>query len=150
MKNMKLLRTVLYLHHKLERASRSFDVSISQYRMLYFLSHGPRRAAELAIESSIRKPSITSLINTLETRGWISRQEDPADRRATSIRITPAGRATMKAFERHLQIALEDYLGTDAVAEAEVQIAPLFELWNAKRKSRVKEWMSGKDAGETS
>ncbi|MEX0943394.1 MAG: MarR family transcriptional regulator [Pseudomonadales bacterium] len=150
MKDMKLLRTVLYLHHKLERASRSFDVSISQYRMLYYLSHGPRRAAELASESSIRKPSITSLINTLESRGWISREGDPADRRAISIRITQEGTAIMKAFERHLQDSLVEYLGAEAAADAEGQIEPLFELWNDRRKLRIKQWMQASKKDKTS
>lgn len=150
MKEMKLLRTVLYLHHKLERASRTFDVTISQYRMLYFLSHGPRRAAELAVESSIRKPSITALMNTLEGRGWIQREEDPDDRRAASIKITPDGIATMRAFEKHLQSSLEDFLGTDEVAGAEAEISPLFDIWNRKRKERYEEWIHSAERKEKS
>ena len=129
---MKLLRTVLYLHHRLERASRTSEMSISQYRMLYFLKRGPRRAAELAIESSIRKPSITSLITTLESREWITRAEDPDDRRALSIEITPAGTQAMKNF-----------LGEDAVAAADDYMATLYELWNEKRKARFEQWSHG-------
>lgn len=131
---MKLLRTVLYLHHKLERASRSGEMSISQYRMLYHLKNGPRRAAQIAIESSIRKPSITSLMATLESREWITRAEDPDDRRALSIEITRAGTEAMKKFERELQVALQEFLGEDAVAEADDYMAVLYDLWNQKRK----------------
>ena len=127
MSDMKLLRSVLYLHHRLERASRSFDLSISQYRMLYFLSHGPRRAAELAMESSIRKPSITSLLNTLESRGWISREEDPGDRRAICIRITDDGISIMREFEKYLQESLEEFLGPDVLDRYEVHVADSYE-----------------------
>lgn len=142
---MKLLRTVLYLHHKLERASRTCDMSISQYRMLSHLKNGPRRAAQLAIESSIRKPSITSLMATLESRQWITRAEDPDDRRALSIEITRAGTEAMKAFERELQLALQEFLGEDAVAEADEYMAALYELWNDKRKAAFEEQCSRED-----
>ena len=136
---MKLLRTVLYLHHKLERASRTSDMSISQYRMLNHLKTGPRRAAQLAMESSIRKPSITSLMATLEARGWITRAEDPDDRRALSIEITRSGKESMKKFEAELQLALEEFLGADAVAEADEDIGELYDLWNDRRKALVEE-----------
>ncbi|HKI74352.1 MAG TPA: MarR family transcriptional regulator [Pseudomonadales bacterium] len=131
---MKLLRTVLYLHHKLERASRTSEMSISQYRMLYHLKNGPRRAAQLAIESSIRKPSITSLMATLEGKGWITRAEDPDDRRALSIEITRIGTQAMKKFEAELQLALEEFLGDDAVADADEYMSGLYDLWNERRK----------------
>lgn len=143
MENMKLLRTVLYLHHRLERASRKFELSISQYRMLYFLRAGPRRAAELAALSSIRKPSITSLINTLEARGWIHREEDPDDRRAICIQITREGRSAMHKFEAAMQNELDEFLGPDVVADAEDNLAEVFEIWNAKRRARYEEWRKG-------
>jgi DNA-binding MarR family transcriptional regulator len=142
---MKLLRTVLYLHHKLERASRNCEMSISQYRMLYFLKNGPRRAAELAMESSIRKPSITSLINTLESRAWISRDEDPEDRRAICIQITSEGTQAMKRFEKDLQRALQEFLGPEVVAEADDYMGTLYDLWNEKRRSRFDDWMQRQD-----
>lgn len=142
MSNFKLLRTVLYLHHRLERASRTADVSISQYRMLYFLAQGPRRAAELATESSIRKPSITSLIATLESKGWISREEDPDDRRALCIRITREGKSAMRGLEQHLQEALVEFLGEDELEDAEAAVAELFELWNEKQRTGFEAWNS--------
>lgn len=138
---MKLLRTVLYLHHKLERASRATEMSISQYRMLYHLKNGPRRAADLAIESSIRKPSITSLMGTLESRGWITREEDPQDRRALSIEITREGTEAMKKFEGELQDAMKAFLGEDAVTEADDYMSGLYDLWNVRRKELYDAWM---------
>lgn len=143
---MKLLRTVLYLHHKLERASRTSEMSISQYRMLYHLKNGPRRAAQLALESSIRKPSITSLMATLESRGWITRAEDPDDRRALSIEITRTGTQAMKRFESELQLALEEFLGKDAVADADEYMSVLYDLWNDRRKVLLEDPGAGSTA----
>jgi DNA-binding MarR family transcriptional regulator len=146
MSNFKLLRTVLYLHHRLERASRAADVSISQYRMLYFLAQGPRRAAELATESSIRKPSITSLIATLEGKGWITREEDPDDRRALCIQITREGKSAMKRLEQHLQSELVEFLGEDEFENAEEAVAELFGVWNDRRKVFLEAWKNEKAA----
>lgn len=143
--NKILVRTLLYLQHQLERASRKEDMSISQYRMLYFLMRGPRRAAELAVESRIRKPSITSLVATLETRGWISRKEDPDDRRALCIEITPEGLEAFNQFEQSMHDSLLVFLGDAGVEEAEVALAPLYELWTGKRDARYEAWVRKTD-----
>ena len=135
MNEKNLLRTVLYLHHKLERAARESELSISQYRMLYFLSKGSRRAVELAMEGSIRKPSITALINTLEKRGYIERQESAEDRRAQDIRLTSSGRQAMIDFEADLQAELSSFLGEEALREADEMTAPLYEAWNSRKRA---------------
>ncbi|MCB1646273.1 MAG: MarR family transcriptional regulator [Pseudomonadales bacterium] len=143
-----LVRTLLYLQHQLERASRKEDMSISQYRMLYFLMRGPRRAAELAVESSIRKPSITSLVGTLESRGWITRTEDPDDRRALCIEITPVGLEAFNRFEASMHESMQRFLGEEGVAEAEAALIPLYQLWTRKRDARYEDWVRKTESGK--
>ncbi|MGA2519979.1 MAG: MarR family transcriptional regulator [Acidimicrobiales bacterium] len=58
------------------------------------------RVTSLADLLGIDTPSVTRKIQQLERDGLVARQPDPDDRRATRIRLTPAGRRTL---ERVLQ-----------------------------------------------
>jgi DNA-binding MarR family transcriptional regulator len=51
-----------------------------------------RRVAESA---AISKATLTGVVKTLETRGWIGRQAGTADRRLVHLQLTPAGIALM-------------------------------------------------------
>ena len=55
----------------------------------------PSQIGERLIVSSA---TMTSLLDTLEQRGWVRRTPNPEDRRSLLIEITDAGRATADAF----------------------------------------------------
>ena len=64
---------------------------------------GPLRISELAAREAITQPGVTLLVNRLAEAGYAERVPDPTDRRATLVRITPAGEAALAA--RHAQRA---------------------------------------------
>ena len=66
MTDPRLLRIVLYLHHRLERGQKDsqLPLSLSQYRLLNMIRQGPARSVELATASGMTKPSIA-------TRYWV-------------------------------------------------------------------------------
>lgn len=138
----RLLRIVLYLHHRLERAQKHGDlpVSLSQYRLLYMIQQGPARSVELATASGMTKPSIGALVNQIEERGWIERRELEADKRAASIWITPAGRKAVAGFEDEMQKALERFLGQDVVARADDALEWLFDEMQERRSQAHVDW----------
>lgn len=51
----------------------------------------PVRMSALAKRIGRGKSTLTSLINTLESRGYCRREGDPADSRAQMVRLTPKG-----------------------------------------------------------
>lgn len=102
-------RLVVVLHRNLEQLGRDSGLTIPQYRFLLMLKRGPRRASDLATLSGIGRPAASALISDLEKKGIIKRSGDPEDRRATVLRLTPAGLTTYAAFERELAEAFEDY-----------------------------------------
>lgn len=53
---------------------------------------GPMRVSELAVAESVSQPGMTALVNRLEAAGHAERYADPADGRASLVRITDAGR----------------------------------------------------------
>jgi DNA-binding MarR family transcriptional regulator len=49
------------------------------------LARRPRTMGELAERMGVSAPTMSNLIATLAERGWVSRREDPDDRRVTLI-----------------------------------------------------------------
>jgi DNA-binding MarR family transcriptional regulator len=132
-----IVRVVLALYRELERASRTAEMTTAQYRVLYFLLRGPKRAAELAADALVQRPSVTPVIVSLVERGWARREDDPTDQRATSIHITPSGEAALNAYELHLERALKQLVGNTAIDEAAQQLAPLHATWSRAREARL-------------
>jgi DNA-binding MarR family transcriptional regulator len=47
---------------------------------------------QLAHEVLSQQPTVTKLLQRLQSQGWLSLADDPADQRRTLVAITPAGR----------------------------------------------------------
>ena len=135
-----LVRSLLYLHHQLERASFDADLSPSQYLLLHFLTEEPRLASDFAVVMRVKQPSVAALVKRLEDKGWIERYVDEEDRRARFVRITRAGRAAFARYESHLEEHLAQFLGPTVIEDWNQQLVPLYELWNFKRIERFENW----------
>jgi DNA-binding MarR family transcriptional regulator len=59
---------------------------------------GPTRITDLAAREGVSQPGMTTLVHRLVERGWAVREPDPADGRATLVRVTDAGRERIAAF----------------------------------------------------
>jgi DNA-binding MarR family transcriptional regulator len=78
------------------------------------------RITTLAERAGITKQSMGQLAEDLEKRGYIARQVDPTDRRATVVRFTQAGWQFLQdAYELKQEIEAEyqAVLGTDEFAQ---------------------------------
>jgi MarR family transcriptional regulator for hemolysin len=71
----------------------------------------PMRQNELAASLSLDGSSVVRLLDELENSGLIERCEDPADRRAKSLALTPRGRRTVDQVERVSQEIRDRVLG---------------------------------------
>jgi MarR family transcriptional regulator for hemolysin len=71
----------------------------------------PMRQNELAASLSLDGSSVVRLLDGLENSGLIERCEDPADRRAKSLALTPRGRRTVDQVERVSQEIRDLVLG---------------------------------------
>ncbi|WP_312856699.1 MarR family winged helix-turn-helix transcriptional regulator [Arthrobacter mobilis] len=120
-----LLDSFWAVARQLRRRSREalapWDVSPSQSRALGVLRrHGPLRLGELSERLHIVPRSATEVVDGLQERGWCVREPDPADRRATVVSLTEAGRALADAIRAAQQEQARNYfgvLGTDERAE---------------------------------
>ncbi|SEB42344.1 DNA-binding transcriptional regulator, MarR family [Paramicrobacterium humi] len=79
---------------------------------------GPSRLGELARQSRVSQPTMTKIINHLESLGWITRVSDPQDARAQLLEVTDDGRAALGEWRARIGRALAPYfhgLGADEI-----------------------------------
>lgn len=100
-------------------------LSLRQYRLLERLTARPHRTGELATVSGVTQPTASAAVSSLEARGLVTRNPDPADRRATLIEISELGSSVLAvAKERVLQrlaVVTAEMTAEDAEALAALQ-----------------------------
>ncbi|MDH2416624.1 MarR family transcriptional regulator [Nocardioides sp. CER19] len=88
-----LMAAARTLRRRFAVALESYDVTPAQSRALHVVAdHGASRPSEIAEALRIAPRSATEVIDALETRGLVSREPDPTDRRATRVAATEEGR----------------------------------------------------------
>lgn len=76
-------------------------VTLSQLSALATVGKcGPMSAGELAAIERVQPPSMTKILVSLETMGWVERAPHPDDRRQSIISITGAGEDLLAAETR--------------------------------------------------
>jgi DNA-binding MarR family transcriptional regulator len=90
--------------------ARAFDgtaLTPARVHLLWVLRHqGPSTQQSLATALDVTPRNITGLVDALEATGFVARGEHPTDRRATLVRLSPAGeRAMADMAEDHSELA---------------------------------------------
>src|SRR3954468_5614773 len=83
-------------HRTLERLAthsiESSEVCLSDFAVLEMLLHkGPQPVNEIGRRVELTSGAITTAVDRLETRGLVTREAHPSDRRARIVRLTAAG-----------------------------------------------------------
>jgi DNA-binding MarR family transcriptional regulator len=73
---------------------------------------GPLPAGELSTRMHITSGTMTSVLDTLEGKGYLRRQPDPTDRRRVLVDVTPAGQAVLNRLLPEVQQAVTAVMGT--------------------------------------
>jgi DNA-binding MarR family transcriptional regulator len=77
------------------RLRGEFGITLARFDLLAQLerSAGGLKMGELSRRMMVSGGNVTGLTDELEKEGLVARQDDPADRRAYAVKLTPAGRA---------------------------------------------------------
>ena len=100
---IELLRTA----ESLWNASRVFfarwDLSPSQFNTLSLLHDVPEGCSQIELSRQLimHRSNVTGLVDRLEARGLVRRRENPTDRRAFNVAITPAGIKLIRQIQPH-------------------------------------------------
>ena len=86
-----------------DRHIRSLGIGFSDFLALEVLLHkGPTPVNEIGRMVQLTSGSITTAVDRLERKGMVERRNDPEDRRARVVHLTPAGRKLITcAFADH-------------------------------------------------
>lgn len=108
-----LVRLVTRLPRAIDsHLQRSADLSMIEYMTMAMLSREPDwtvRMSELAERTNASLSRLSHLVNRLEARGYVRREQDPVNGRFTNAILLPAGMQKMEstapahvAYVRHL------------------------------------------------
>src|SRR3954454_12843016 len=82
-----------------ERAAT--DLSLGQLAALRTLErHGSMTASELAAHEKVQPPSMTRIVSSLESHGYLTRTPNPIDRRQVVVTASAAGKALLAEDRR--------------------------------------------------
>jgi DNA-binding MarR family transcriptional regulator len=125
--------------HTLRRASRavfsqalrrgaSAHLTPQQLFVLGHLVKHPAQPSELARDHHVGMSAMTGLVDGLVGRGLVERCDDPRDRRAVRLHITPAGREAWEQVEARVVDAARQLLAPLSPAQRERLAAALRDL----------------------
>lgn len=113
---------------------REFDLTPSQYTLLTLLEPGDgQRLIALSDRLLVARSTITRLIDQMEAAGLVQRINDPDDRRAQRVALTPAGQAVLKHAYRAHEQSLEESLASLSEAERQALVVLLHKLRSGLR-----------------
>jgi DNA-binding MarR family transcriptional regulator len=100
-----LQRTTHHTLHALSGALADLNLTAAEINALANLAdQGTLNVRELSAETGTRATTLTGVLDRLESRGYLTRELDPADRRSFRLPLTEAGQAAA----RRVQAAITD------------------------------------------
>ena len=108
-------KTLMSLTHSLIHSARAYKAAADRVAGTFALSHASGwpvvmiarlgdgvRPGTVAEALGVEPPSLVRIIDQLVTAGLVTRQDDPADRRAKTLHLTPEGRHCAAQLEELL------------------------------------------------
>jgi DNA-binding MarR family transcriptional regulator len=93
---LRLLTTTNLIQTELRKRLRAeFDTTLPRFDLMAQLERHPDglKMSEISRRLMVTGGNVTGVTDQLEKEGLVTRSEDPNDRRAYTVRLTPAGRA---------------------------------------------------------
>jgi len=108
---IKLMRATDTINNSLNRHHSEANLTVSQFGVLEALLHlGPLNQKALGQKLLKSGGNITLVIDNLEKSDWVTREQDPEDRRSMLIHLTPEGKEFISNyFPEHLNRIKEEF-----------------------------------------
>lgn len=105
-----LVRLTFLVQNVYAEVGRSCDLTAAQAQMLCSLADRSIGMAELSGLLCLERSSLTGLVDRAQQRGLVVREDDPQDRRAVKVSLTPAGSTALHRFHNELTERLDRLL----------------------------------------
>lgn len=98
---LSIVRTGSILTNAGEQLFRRFDLTEAQFNVLFSLKYNPRNVtqSDLGRRLVVTRASITSVLDRLESKGLVAREDVPDNRRIYHVVLTEKGRALIDEVE---------------------------------------------------
>ena len=96
------VRAIAIVSRQFEKVCQETGLSLPQYRLLLYVRVRPQRASELADRASVKRPTLTALVDGLVDAGLIRRLSVEGDRRGIRLQLTDEGRERLLKVEELL------------------------------------------------
>lgn len=106
---LELLRTAETLWNVSRIFFARWDLSPSQFNVLNLLYEEPGGCTQIELSRRLimHRSNVTGLVDRLEARGLLQRQDSLTDRRAFNVVLTPAGKKLVRQIQPHYYEAAE-------------------------------------------
>lgn len=128
---LRLLATTNLVQTALRKRLRAeFDTTLPRFDLMAQLERYPDglKMSELSRRLMVTGGNVTGITDQLEKEGLVTRTEDPSDRRAYTVRLTPLGRTLfdrMAAAHEHWIVELLGGLNLDEKARLHQKLGKL-------------------------
>ena len=141
----KLMKTFLQFR-KVEWHQQSIaGCTLSEIRLLFCIRKGAQpdtpeiTVSEISKLLHVTSPTITQLLNSLETNGLVERHMNPADRRAVGITLTEKGEMVTQQAADTFSASIDgliEYLGEEQSNQLADLLSMAFGYFNEKASQR--------------
>lgn len=102
-----MAKLVSLFHKEYEEAAAARSLTGAQAKVLALLRRGPMPMRHIAQTMSCEPSNITGIVDRLESRGYVTREADPQDRRVKLVAATEAGHEASEELRASLNFARE-------------------------------------------
>lgn len=111
------------------------DLTYAQSQVLFYVSDHPGcHMGDVARAFRVTLPAVTHIVDRLEEKQFMTRGDDPADRRVYTLALTPQGKALVEELEEMRLGSLEEVLTRMSAGARHRLITGLEALVNAAEK----------------
>jgi len=102
-------RAAAWLAKQVELGLGAVELTLPQYRVLGVLAEGVSVPSALAARLTVRRPTVTAVVDGLEARGLVERRPgDDLDRRRVTHTLTPKGRRLLTKADAAVDARLSE------------------------------------------
>jgi DNA-binding MarR family transcriptional regulator len=93
------------MRREMEASLRKSGMTVTQWRALGVILHEPGAMhSDLMRQLEIEAPSVTSLVDGMERKGWVKRTRSTSDARVKQLSLTPRGRKLIEDAHEAMEI----------------------------------------------
>ena len=105
-------RAAAWLSKQVELALAGAELSLPQYRVLGLLAEGVSIPSALADRLTVRRPTVTAVVDGLEIRGLVQRSPGDHDKRSVTHTLTTKGQRLLTKANAAVDARLTDIAGS--------------------------------------